>query len=160
MKNCFFKSGTISDNKVYSINRVPAVTTLDDGELLAVWMVMDGPTSRIVGSISSDNGETWSSLKTIVKSEAEGTRVCDPCLLVTPSGKVILFYIIWRSFQDSRIALKESIDNARSWKPAIEIDTGHKYNDLNRNGIVLSDNTTLIQGFSWEKRGPTLVKVQ
>ncbi|MBO3754113.1 MAG: exo-alpha-sialidase, partial [Candidatus Brockarchaeota archaeon] len=75
-----------------------------------------------------------------------------PCLLVTASGKVILFHIHWRSLKDSRIAWSQSLDNGRTWGPAVEVETGHRYNDLNRNGIVLSDGKTLVQGFSWEKR--------
>ena len=151
----FFQCGTISDVKAYLGNYVPAITRLANGKLLAVWSVRPDPrVSRIVGAFSSDNGATWSSPKTLVeKTEADtATYIGDPCLLVTPSGKVTLFYIDWRSLRDSRIARRESLDDGRTWGPAVEVETGHKYNDLNRDGIVLSDGKTLVQGFSWEKR--------
>jgi len=151
----FFQCGTVSDMKAYLGNYVPAVTRLANGELLAVWSVRPDPrVSRIVGAFSSDNGATWSNPKTLVeKTEADAAfHIGDPCLLVTPSGKVVLFYLHWRGLKDSRIARRESLDNGRTWRPAVEVETSHKYNDLNRNGIVLSDRKTLVQGFSWEKR--------
>jgi len=151
----FFQCGTVSDMKAYPVNAIPAVARLANGKLLAVWNVrLDPKVSRIVDAFSSDNGATWSTPRTFVeKTEADAAfYIGDPCLLVTPSGKVILFYVHWRSLKDSRIAWRESLDNGKTWGPAVKVETGHKYNDLNRNGIVLSDGKTLIQGFSWEKR--------
>lgn len=151
----FFQHGTVSDVKAYQGNYVPAVARLSNGELLAVWSVSFTPKlSRIVGAFSHDNGATWSSPKTILERTGgeDSFLVGDPCLLVTPSGKVVLFHIHWRSLKDSRIAWSKSLDNGRTWEPAVEVETGHRYNDLNRNGIVLSDGKTLVQGFSWEKR--------
>ena len=123
---------------------VPGIARLPNGDILAVWQ----SSQRVMGTRSSDGGATWSRGEVLVDS-VDG----DMALLATRQ-RVILQYTGGESTQEqaseapryatSGLYHMVSGDSARSWGPAVRIDTGKRYSGNCNEGIVLRDGTLIM----------------
>jgi predicted neuraminidase len=91
-----------SREAAYNHNHVPSITRLPNGKLLVAWY--SGPWEghywqTILGSYSSDNGETWSDAE--ILQNTPNRADFDPAF-VTDGRRVWLFYHVWRNDRYSK----------------------------------------------------------
>ena len=135
-RNIVFESGT----EGYSSYRIPAITRLANGELLAfcegrVSGAADFGNVDILMKSSKDNGQIWSSLKIIVDNgllqagnPAPVVDMDDPAY---PNGRIFLFYNTGNQNENEirkghgirEVWYKTSIDNGNTWSNPINITT-------------------------------------
>lgn len=162
--NLFSSSGLLVGPKPFAY-RIPALATTNSGRLLAVCDARFGtPTDLpnnidLVLRISDDNGDTWSSIKTIVNSGGFGSG--DPQILVDQqTSDIFIFYaykVKWTAKIDE-IRYVKSTDNGDTWSAPINIKSSvFNPEDINMwagpgNGIQLRSGR-LIAPFSLNSKG-------
>lgn len=128
----------ISGNEDYKSYRIPAIISLPNGNMLAfcegrVNGSGDFGNVDIVMKHSTDNGKTWSALKTIVNPDTlqagNPAPVVDLSDKAYPNGRIFLFYNTGNN-QESEVRkgnglrevwYKTSIDNGATWNDAVNI---------------------------------------
>lgn len=110
----FFEEGVVrAPSAKGEINAYPVVARTSSGNLFVAWSI-SGPGNtdgKIVGSVSRDNGRTWSDPITVidVPKKFDG----DPCIII--DGKRILVY-------SSSVIPPNKIDNSEVWMAVSEND--------------------------------------
>ena len=78
----------------------------------------DPAPSRIVAIYTSDGGRSWTNPIMVVENTAQ-QNVRSPSLLRVRSGAIALFYIHGNSSWDSKIYMKTSNDEGKSWSASV-----------------------------------------
>ena len=104
-----------------------------DGRLLLAWTEFHGGTggdhdlARISGKTSDDRGRTWSERFTIVDSEGAWNNCMEPDFQRLPSGELLLFYIHKNSRLDTRMFLRRSKDDGKTWSDRYPVSYDRGY---------------------------------
>jgi len=155
----FFELGTVRSPSVKGeTNAYPVTTRTASGKIFTAWSV-SGPKNsdgKIVGSISDDDGKTWSSpIKTMdIPGQFDG----DPSVII--DGKRILVIastvIPPNKINKSEVWMAVSEDDGHSWSAPTEIETGFKYFVGKRHiGLKLKDGTLVMPASYdiWAEKG-------
>jgi hypothetical protein len=101
---------------------MPSSLRLSPNELITVIRTRTGNGQDLLTSyLSEDNGETWEKLKDPVADTGRGGS--PPALLKMKDGRLALAYI-YRSGYGSRVNIRFSSDNGRSWSDEIILRCG------------------------------------
>ena len=145
----FFEKGTVVNPSVKGeINAYPVTLRTSAGNLLTIYTFIAPNTNsdgKIHGSISRDNGKTWSSpfLVLDLPKNFEG----DPAVIV--DGNRVLVYassvIPPNKINKSEIWLASSEDEGKTWSSPVEIKTPYNYFVGKRHvGLKLKDGTLVM----------------
>ncbi len=133
--NPFFAKTTAFQNTTSNVFRIPAIVRANNGNLLA-FAERRGPTGDDFGNIdivmkrSTDDGQTWGSLKVIADN---GTLVAgNPSPVVTSGGKIVLVYntgnrkesdLVSSGLGVREVWVTSSADNGFTWSSPKNITT-------------------------------------
>jgi len=150
----FFEKGVIAEaDKPYYRNYIPNVARLADGKLLAVWGASgrSGETdSRIMGSLSSDSGKTWSSAAQILSQPKAWNG--DASIVVDGKKTMVFVTVVEnpRLIEKLEIWKTTSMDFGKTWSNPVLVPMPHKYSDSKTHaGLKLRDGTLLLP-YSWD----------
>ena len=133
-------------------NSEDAIIALRDGRLLLGWTDFYGPAghdespARLSGKISSDGGRTWGPKYTLVENDG-GRNVMEVNFLRLKNGNLALFHGKKNTKStDSRIEMRVSADEGRTFGPAKELSPAGKYTGLtNGRSIRLASGRILLE---------------
>ena len=135
-------------------NSEAAIFPLKDGRLLLGWTEFYGDAghdespARLSGKISSDGGRTWGEKYTLVENDG-GRNVMEVNFLRLKNGNIALFHGKKNTKStDSRIEMRVSSDEGRTWGPAKELSSAGKYTGLtNGRSIRLTSGRILLEAW-------------
>jgi len=150
-----FETGVVqrSTNDPFYQNAIPSIARLNGGKLLCVWTCSgkQDKKMRIVGSLSSDGGRTWSNARTLI--DTPGKNDADPVLLV--AGSKVWVYSATVNIPDkldrSAVFMVSSEDQGAHWSTPRPIHFPRKYTGaMVNNGLRVRDGTLLLP-FAWDR---------
>ena len=133
-------------------NSEGAFLDLKDGGILFVYSHFVGASSNDAASaclaarFSYDGGETWSKHDTILlrPTARQAMNVMSVSLLRMKNGDIGLFYLVRRSWHDTRMELMRSSDEGRTWGPPVECMPAAGYFTVNNDRVVRLDTGRLV----------------
>jgi hypothetical protein len=142
-----------TDGRDFAFNAIPCVTATPGGNLIAVWTAHraeSNPKLRVTGSISRDDGRTWSTPVTLIdnpgKTDADPSLVIDGQRIVVLStslpvpGKIARTEI-WMTFSE---------DEGKTWSRPVLATHPHVYAEGKVHvGHKLKDGRLAV-GYAWE----------
>lgn len=121
----------------------PVLSRTSKDNLFVAWAYYDSSKKgRIVGSVSTDNGKTWSKPVTVI--DTPGMSDADPAIII--DGDRILVYgssvIPPNKITNTDTWITESSDEGKTWSKPVKLDTPYKYLVGKRHlGLKLKDGT-------------------
>lgn len=149
-EKAFFEKGTVkAPSHDGDTHAYPVIARTSSGKLITVWGQSGGGIrfSRIMGSVSEDNGKTWGKIFKIIDND--GLSDSDPSILI--DGKRILVYSssvvppnnITKIF--TWVAISE--DDGETWTKPVEVKSEYNYLVGKRHlGLKLKDGTLMMPG--------------
>lgn len=96
--------------------------TLADGSILFIWSRFDAGSfddhaaASLAGSLSSDGGRTWSEpFPVLDRADEDAHNLMSVTLGRLPDGRLVLWYLRRRGFDDLRLMMRISTDEGKSW---------------------------------------------
>ena len=132
-----------------------------DGSILFVWSRFTGrwnddAPSHIAGSVSRDEGETWSEPRTLIEAELYGAEnVMSASLLRMADGEMGLFYIVKQTDTVNRIMLSRSRDEGETFYRHIDCtaDIAAGYYVLNNDRVIRLTSGRLVMPLAYHRGG-------
>lgn len=132
-------------------NSEGAFLELKDGKLLFVYSRFIGDSSGdtglacLAGRCSNDGGNTWSDdFIVATPEEHQAINIMSVSLLRMLNGDIGLFYLIRYGWHDTRIHLRRSADEGKSWGEPVCCIPGPGYYVTNHDRVVRLSNGRLI----------------
>lgn len=131
-------------------NSEAAIVELLDGRLLLAWTEFcagsggDHDQARLSGKTSSDRGRSWSEQFTIVDSEGAWKNCMQPDFQRLPSGELLLFYIHKNSDLDTRMFLRRSSDDGKTWSDRYPVSYDRGYHCTTNDRSIRTSNGRLV----------------
>lgn len=139
-------------------NSEGAFVELNDGRMLFAYSLFTGESAddnakaSIAVRYSSDNGDTWSEEETIARPEDHDVRnIMSVSLLRMANGDVGLFYVLRRGWHDTRLHLRRSTDEGRTWSAPVCCVPGLGYYVTNNDRVIRLASGRLIVPCSLHK---------
>lgn len=125
-------------------NSEGAFIDLKDGGILFVYSRFVGSSSNdeaaacLAARVSHDGGETWSAHDRIILTprDRHAMNVMSVSLLRMENGDIGLFYLVRRSWHDTRMQLIRSSDEGLTWGPPVECMAAPRYYVVNNDRVV------------------------
>ncbi len=147
-------------------NSEGAFVQLKDGRLLFVYThftggASDHAPSHLAGRYSGDGGKSWTTKDEIVLANEGKMNTMSVSLLRLPSGAIALFYLRRDAWDDLRMYVRLSSDEAKSWGPAVLCTPEGGYFVVNNDRVVQLKSGRLVvpaarhnvPGGKWTSRG-------
>jgi len=131
-------------------NSEGAFVTLNDGRIFFAYSrygkgFRDESNADIAAIVSADDGETWSEPQILFTAESHGTQnVMSVSLQRLNCGDIGLFYLVKRGFDDTRLVMRRSKDEGKSWSDAEYCVNRLGFNVVNNDRVIKLSNGTLI----------------
>ncbi len=131
---------------------MPSSVRLSDSEILTTIRTRKGDGQDLITSyLSEDNGKTWERLRDPVADTGRGGS--PPALLKLDDGRLALGYI-YRSEHGSRVNVRFSSDNGRTWSCEIMLRGGDGANrDVGYPRMVQRPDGKLVMVYYWNNVG-------
>ena len=125
-------------------NSEGAFIDLKDGGILFVYSRFIGSSSNdeasacLAARVSHNGGETWSAHDRIILTpqDRHAMNVMSVSLLRMKNGDIGLFYLVRRSWHDTRMQLIRSSDEGRTWGPPVECMAAPRYYVVNNDRVI------------------------
>lgn len=142
----------------YPRNSEGAFLDLRDGKVMLLYSKFYGETfsdtakAGLAARYSSDQGETWSDDEwVILPDEHEARNIMSVSLLRMNNGDIGLFYLIRYGFHDTRLHLRRSPDEGKSWGEPSCCIPGPGYYVTNNDRVVRLSSGRLIIPAAYHK---------
>lgn len=141
----------LAPNETNMRNSEGAFVTLNDGRLLFAYSRYGGKGFRdessadIAAILSVDDGETWSEPQVLFTAESHGTaNIMSVSMQRLTSGDIGIFYLIKHGFHDTRLVMRRSKDEGKSWSKAEYCINRLGFNVVNNDRVIKLSNGNLI----------------
>lgn len=122
---------------------------LADGSLLVAWTHFQGREDHaradVSGVVTTDWGETWSTPRLLVSPDEAKLNVMSVSLLrEARTGDILMFYLRKNGFDDCRVFLRRSQDEAKNWSAPQLVCTKEGYHVMNNARVVQLESGRLL----------------
>ncbi|MEI6579936.1 MAG: sialidase family protein [Eubacteriales bacterium] len=141
----------LAPNEANKRNSEGAFVTLTDGRILFAYSrysdkgFRDECSADIAAIISVDDGESWSEPQILFTSQSHDTEnIMSVSAQRLGNGDIAVFYVLKRGFHDTRLVMRRSKDEGKSWSDAEYCVERLGYNVVNNDRVILLSNGRLI----------------
>ena len=150
----------MDDPRVYKLRLLPpspgnprnsegAFIQLHDGRLFFAYSHFyggsaDNSPARITGRFSRDNGRTWTDQDVLVIDNEGRENVMSVSLLRLDTGQIALFYIVKNGWNDCKLYMRLSDDEARTWSPRVCTMPHEGYHVVNNDRVIQLSSGRLV----------------
>ncbi len=138
-------------NETNMRNSEGAFLTLESGRIMLYYTRYGGNgfhdecSADIAFIYSDDDGETWSEPAIIFAAESHGTaNIMSVSLQRLNSGDIGIFYLIKHGFHDTRLVMRRSKDEGKSWSDAAYCINRLGFNVVNNDRVIKLSNGRLM----------------
>ena len=129
---------------------------LKDGRLLFVYTHFTGggadhAAAHLAGRTSADGGRTWSERDERVPAVQGKQNTMSVSLLRMKSGRIALFYLVKHSWDDCRMYVQTSDDEAATWGEARPCMADQGYYVVNNDRVIQLESGRLVIPAAWHR---------
>ena len=131
--------------------------TLNDGRILFVYTHFTGggadhAAAHLASRVSADGGKTWSQKDEVVPATRGKQNTMSVSLLRLSPSKVALFYLVKHSWDDCRLYMQVSEDEAKTWGPPALCVPEPGYYVVNNDRVIRLANGRLVVPAAWHTK--------